>query len=766
MIFFISKFIGKTPVTNLLLFFLFAFCFITKAQMSPGIEWQKCTFSPRGLDGQFQTQQHSGEEWWYSHKNVLNAAGQHTAYVTSGYTGLVSTAATSVAAEQMYNEGPDSPYNPIDTTTFNYSTQPEGCVDRDYLGEHRTPVRGNIGLNTLNGDMIYCKPKTVGALEEVIQDPQNLDYAYVVGVHLGVRPYRDKVNFIPYNRTAANPNDYFSITRLGVSNYSNESGHLYVAKVEIVTGIVIWEGLYGYPDYLPSPLNTYECKSYGYDIIKSSNGNLIATGFAQINNGATAPEYPFILEIDPATGNLLKKTVLPLNNNNVLPLSNPSSGYSLSGIGRSLTEIGSTGNYAIAAAYYFVNTNTDDKNNAFVWCVDQNLNPSNTWATNPVRFAGNGPYNSNIWEIKYHYGLGQLLIPVVSDCISCAYAGDNSGKGKIYRYNPNGTLSTNGTNPSLMGNINAYDLRIGVEETSDGGFVAVSSVRPPTTDHSLPTASELGYLQNCPDLEFAVWDTDPLVVKFTNTGALLWTKTFDLEPNRPRQTPPADLKRQECMYKITQTQDGGYTICGNASNNFDDNYMAKLYNECNAQQSYTTGPNHIIDITSNTTWNTPQTVLGKIVVHPGVTFNITGPNTIIRFADSKLTGIETNLSVMLGGQLTLTDGAQLAPIDNAICHNSTWDGVKIATNPSTENTLLIFPNPTSSNFSILYNGTDIIDANYNIVDVLGKQIKNGSITSNVSQEINTSTFSEGVYFVSLSKDNKTFQKQKLIVLKY
>jgi hypothetical protein len=750
----------------LLSFLALIFVFTSKSQLSPGIEWRKCTWSPRGLDGNPQTQQHSGEEWWYSLKNVLNAAGQHTAYVTSGYTGLVSTAATSLEAQQFYNEGPDSPYNPIDTSTFNYTTLQEGCLDRDYVGEHRTPVRGNIGLNTLNGDMIYCKPKTVGALEEVIQDPQDLNYAYVVGVHLGVKPYRDKVNFISYNPTATSPYDNFSISNLGVSNYSNESGHLYIAKIEIITGTVIWEGLYGYSDYFPSPLNAYECKSYGYDIIKSSNGKLVATGFSQINKNVNSPEYPFILEIDPTTGYLLKKTVLPLNMSALLPISNTNTGFCNSGIGRSLTEIGSTGIYAIATAYYYDNTLNYERNNAFIWCVDQNLNLSNTWANNPIRLAGSGPFNSNIWEIKYHQALGQLLIPVVSDCNSCAFAGQNSGKGLIYRFNPDGTLSGNGTNPSKMGDINAYDLRIGVEETSDGGFVAVSSARPPTADHSLPTASELGYLEYCPNLEFGVWDTDALVAKFANTGATQWIKSFDVSENRPRQTPPLDLKRQECMYKITQTQDGGYTICGNASNNFDDNYMAKLYNECNSQQSYTTGPNYIIDITTNTTWDSSQAVLGKIIVHPGAVFNVTGQNTVIRFADSKLTGIETNLTVMLGGRLNITNGAQLTSVDNAICTSSSWDGVKIAPNPSDENSLLVFPNPANNTFSILYNGSDILDATYSIIDVLGKQIKNGIINSNVSQEINTSTFSEGVYFISLIKDQKVYKQQKLVVLKY
>jgi len=739
--------------------------FTSNAQLSPGIEWRKCTWSPGGLGG-LQTQQQSGEEWWYSHKNILNAAGQHTAYITCGYTNLVSTAATYTAAELMYNEGPNSPYNPITPALYDYTQLPEGCSDRDYVGIHRTPSRGNVGFNDLQGNMIYCKPKTVGAIEEVIQDPQDPNYAYIVGVHLGVRPYKNKVSFISYNPTHAEPGNNFSLSSLGVTNYTNEIGHLYIAKIEIATSNVQWEGLYGYTDYSPLPLKAYECKSYGYDIIKSSNGNLIATGYSQVTNIANGPGYPFVLELDPATGHLLKKTVLPLGGIDVKPLSNPTTGYCLSGIGHSLVEILSTGEYAIANIYYFGNTGSADQNNAVIWCLDKNLNSSTTWANNPIQIAGTAPnYNSNIWEIKYHTATGQLLLPIVSDCSKCGSAGLNEGQGFIYRYNASGMLVHNGTNPSPMGAVNAFDLRIGVEETDDGGFVAVSSVRPPGADHSPPTATELGYLLNCPELGFADWDTDALVVKFTKTGALHWTKTFDLAENRPRVTPPGDLKRQECMYKITQTQDGGYTISGNASGNFDDNYMAKLYNECNSQQVYTSGPNNIIDITANTTWDSSLTVLGKIVVHPGVVFVISGSGTVIRFADSRLTGIETNITVMLGGLVNIVNGAKLTSIDNAICNNSKWDGIKRVENPAAENSLLIYPNPTNNSFSLLYNGTDIAEVDYKVVDMLGKEIRRGKLMSFISEEINTAAFSEGVYSIYLIKSNKVFKKQKLVVIK-
>ena len=121
---------------------------------------------------------------------------------------------------------------------------------------------------------------------------------------------------------------------------------------------------------------------------------------------------------------------------------------------------------------------------------------------------------------------------------------------------------------------------------------------------------------------------------------------------------------------------------------------------------------------------------------------------------------------MLGGFVNVINGAKLTSIDNAICNNSKWDGIKFEANPAEENTLLVYPNPANTNFSILYNGKDIATVNYYIVDMLGKEIKKGLLQSFISQEINTANFTEGVYSVYLSKSDKVFKKQKLVVLKY
>ncbi|MCW3076007.1 MAG: hypothetical protein JWO32_616 [Bacteroidetes bacterium] len=744
---------------------LFLLTFSVPSQIAPGIEWRKCTWSPKGLNGQTQTAEQSGEEWWYSHKNVYDATGTHTAYVTCGYTSLVSTIGTFSAAQLVYNEGPDSPYNPITTESYDYYTLAEGCADRDYVGEHRTPPRGNIGLNDLEGNMIYCRPKTIGALEEVIQDPDELTSFYVVGMHLGVKPFKNKINFLRYNPGPANPADYFSLPALGVTNYTTSYGHMYVAKID-VSGVVIWEGLYGIPDYSLSPLQAYESEGYGYDIIKNSSGHLVVAGMSHPNNSPTKEASPALLELDPTTGYVIKKGWLDVDEPGMGPLSNYHSGTVSFGVAHSLVEIGASQIYAVAVNSFFDSTDTRDRNNAFVWAVDSNFNPSPGWATNPIRFPGNGAmyYNSNIWEIKYHKALKQLLVPVVRDCETCIWAGYNSGQGYIYRLDSAGILIKEGTNPSPMGPVNAYDLRIGVEETSDKGFVAVSSVRPPSADHSFPTSTELGYLASCPELDMNDWDTDALVVKYDSQGKTEWSKTFDREDNGPRVPPPGDLKRQECMYKITQAQDGGYVISGNASGNFDDNYMAKLYNDCNARHTYTVGAENEIHLTSNTTWNNSVNVAGKIIVHPGVTFRVEG-NSIVRFADSKLTGIETNVTVMYGGALQVAPGSTLTSIDPAICQNSKWDGVKIIGDETAENKLVIFPNPATSSFKLIYNGVEGTQFDYIIMDVLGNEILNGRLNSDFTGEINSALLQPGVYFINLYLDKKIAGKQKLVIVK-
>lgn len=559
-------------MTKYLLRFIFLFTSIAiKAQLTPAIEWQSITWEGTALTGSAQTQAQSADEWWFSHKNVYNSSGVHTGYAMVGYLGWVYTPATFSLLQAKFNEGSNSCYNPY-LTSPNFNAP--DCAEREYSGAKRSEFEGNTGLFDLNGNMVWCEEYCVGDLEEVVQSG---NFLYVIGNHKGVKSI-DKTAFLNYNPTSSNPNNNFDLTANATLTCSTNlgTGHIYIAKLDMA-GNVIWQNLYGFPDYNTNKNQAMNSKSIGYDLIVNSNGSLYAVGQGETSIGS--PVNAIILRIDTATGYLISKSTLPFPS--VLNVH----GQPVKELnGKSIVEIGNSTNMAIAALGFFnVPNNYSDAYRAFVYSVDQNLGLNSGWTTNPVGFASTGGNKkSNVWEINYHKKKNELLVGVIADCINCDFAGNNYASGKIYRLLPNGTLSTAGTNPMLMGNINAYDLRLGVVEDKDKGFVAVSS-----TNNNVafipPTPAELGYLfppdPNCVSSitdGYNYWDTDPVVVKFDSMGNLKWRKVFDVIPGRPRQPPPGDLKRQECMYKVSQAGDGGYVISGNCSYNFDDNYVVKL----------------------------------------------------------------------------------------------------------------------------------------------------------------------------------------------
>ncbi|MBZ0206997.1 MAG: T9SS type A sorting domain-containing protein [Flavobacteriales bacterium] len=163
-------------------------------------------------------------------------------------------------------------------------------------------------------------------------------------------------------------------------------------------------------------------------------------------------------------------------------------------------------------------------------------------------------------------------------------------------------------------------------------------------------------------------------------GELIWETRFDAHPGIPGACPPADMRKQECMYKISELDDGGLVVCGNTSDNFDDFYLAKLKPDCQAKVAYANlplDPNNEFHITTPTTWSSDMNVHGKIVVDQGATLTVTNAATI-RFADSEQLDHPTQLVVEQGGRLTVNGNAKLTSMDQ--CPASMWDGIKVKGN--------------------------------------------------------------------------------------
>lgn len=713
----------------------------------PTIDWQSVSYMDEDINGNPSTQNDSGEEWWYEHKNIY-VSGIHTGYVTVGYSSLVSKGNgpadlnTYNDVVNYYNEGTNSYYNPIVATDYDYNNvTPNGdCTDRDYAGEHRTPVRGTVALNDLNGNMIWCKAFTSGEMQGVVQAG---NYIYVIGSHFGTRPLNNHSAFLTYNPTLSNPTNDFSILSVGLSPMSIPSSdvkrRIYVAKLDL-SGNILWEHIYGGIDYATNKELALKSEAYPYDIIVSSNNNLIIAGNITDITGAASEGKSFVFEVETTNGFLINKNILP---NNTILL-NGSSGIQCNGAGgKAICEIGTTQTYAYAAEVIFYQPNANPALTIFEYqAAVYKLNSSLIPTQNPTRFYGQ---KSNVWDITYHTALNKILLPLVDNCAFCANAGINNATGNIYKLDPN-TLSVIG--PAIsMGPITAYDLRVGVCETADGGFAAVSSNSP--VAYPLPTASELAGLTSCVGFNsdsHQVFDTDALVCKFSSSGTLQWKKVFDVKqtpPIRPRASFPGDIKRQECLYKISQAQDGGYVISGNTSFNFDDNYLVKIKNDCQTLASYdykpTTelpnqpfgpytsafNPNVALQVSGNVVWNSSKKIKGVIVINNNSSLTINGVNTVIEFADSNYVGFGSGIYINNGGKLYVNN-ATLTSFQGC-GNNSMWQGIVL-------NSAILSPQNLALQPYVNLNGAKIVNSRHGVITA---QPNNSGSGGGIVQAVNT-----------------------------
>lgn len=77
----------------------------------------------------------------------------------------------------------------------------------------------------------------------------------------------------------------------------------------------------------------------------------------------------------------------------------------------------------------------------------------------------------------------------------------------------------------------------------------------------------------------------------------------------------------------------------------------------------------------------------------------------------------------------------------------------------------LFPNPTSSLINIKVNGSKLINAELNIVDVFGRNIKTIKNIDKNEISLNCEEYADGVYFYQLSENNQGLSTGKFIIKK-
>jgi hypothetical protein len=683
---------------------------------APGIAWKQVTWNANRPDGTVQpTGEESGEDWWYSVQKYKNpSTGVHEGYLTCGYTGFhldITNAAqvsANLAAVSPHEGGTD------------FTIYPD-CGDLEGTMYDKGIVRGNVAKSDLHGNILWNKSLTVGELGAVRQlSDGNI---VVIGVtSIGVGLYTG--SNLPYNPTAPEPGNYLTTSvweaappsGLGLTfpidpdgGFRGAERKLYVAKLD-PSGNVLWENIYGDIPYS----NLFDCfdqTTYGYDIIEMEGGDLMCCGYYSNNKSSgNNLSRSFLLRIEPIVGYLVaKKVILPK-----FPSSTAAAGMGYVTTGNEWSQaLALSKTNGPGATYFVAGTEWNlagpaPYNIGYVLAVNDLLDETaiTGWGINPI-FPHGVTSRSNIWDLEYHVAGGYLAVPTLGNCQNCLFADDNRAEGFIYKVNP---VDGSSIASLPIGNVNAYDLRMGVTETQDGGIAAVCSRRtiaavcPLPADLVNPAAgfdnSACGTcsITTPPDFDYVpgyvpkygYYDSDAYVVKFTSSGMQDWQKTFDADvtdPNSPlpRQPYPGNLKRQECLYKIIENDDGSLVIAGNTSHNFDDNYLVKIYSTCQRDAVYeVSDSDNLIDFVFGTTTLTAGDfstasipgvgkVKGMIRVKNSATLVLDG--VTLQFADTRRIGIPTGITVEKGGKLIIKNNAKLTSLTE--CGPAMWDGIVV-----------------------------------------------------------------------------------------
>ena len=514
-----------------------------------------------------------------------------------------------------------------------------------------------------------------------------------------------------YNPTSSNT--------AGVS-YSSSIAHKrgYLAKYD-QNGSLLWEYTYGLVSS-SLPTEAAEHSVQLWNLLETEDGGIMSVGY-----GIDGHAYPHYLENDDSsyTSEFNLIAIFKTNANGILQWKKAIGGYTdmkAYGISRlgsdyiitggALEENVGTYPFTTGSTYYSYSYTYVMK---FTGSSSAPSTPDDYYINTSA--AGKSEFSTDVTFDN----AGDIIVPAVVEATVGYYDAHGIGKGKIYKLDY-GTLNIVSTY-SLTGlTLCAYDLKFGVCPTTDGGFAVTTSVKS-------PYHSDLPYL-NIPDPyasggyyhlindggnDARFWNNDVYCAKFNSSMDWEWDRIIDDKSNPAEYGTvwPANVRRAECVYDINQTEDGGFIIGGNNSNNFDDEYAIKIGITCNYNYNWA---GHTI--TGAETVTGTKTALGTFTVASGGVLNINNAN--ISFADTRNTKDKyqnadpsnivapTTIIVQPGGRLNINNSTLQA---STSC-GKMWDGIQIIGNPDNKQT-------TSDHQAAVYisNGSVIKEARYGVL---------------------------------------------------
>jgi hypothetical protein len=691
---------------------------------SPGVEWRNYTWlNTEYIGGASVDQRHSDYDWWYDHctayTNPLTKTG-HLGYIGCGVSD--------------YRCGERSGQSPIsyDETSTAYGTYANGCTVATALitgggydyGNWDNPISGHLGLDfnsigrvSPSGQTDFLFSSNYGG--EYLRVKQLSDGTFLtVGSTTATRKRLNATSQsgtpLYYNPTSSSPTDYFINTDIFTGDISlpTNRDHWDVMRFD-ANGNAIFNNIYGLFDFsaggatftdVDNTTKNYSAKQIAFmfsgsanDFAEDAQNNIAVVGSNAVYNETRINPYdvnskefiakPVLIKLD-ASGNVLGKKILGQGY----------TGNQKSGVALAITvaNISGVDCYVVLSQINDWGTTGFQLTNILIEAFPiNNLSAPNVWTKfiagpAPVSSAANpnGNRNSTCWGITFKNN--KLYVPLITDCNFCVYAGNNMGNLYMNVYDLTNTNDgTNTVSSVLLSSVHAFDLKSRITELSSGDFAVISTRKtanwsttrcPGSTPPNYITGDYSSTPNTVANTDW--WNTDTYVAKINAAGAKIWDKSFDSDtPVNCNDYPTTissgggDPKKQECMYGVSEAPDGGIVLSGNNSSNVDDNYMAKLYSDCNSMQTYDIGSINIHNTGPiSITINSSKKINGILRVYNGGTLNINGAGTILEFADSKLIGAPCGIEVYQGGVVNI-NGATLTSIAN--CPGSMWDGIKM-----------------------------------------------------------------------------------------
>ena len=628
--------------------------------------------------GSPQTIAESGEDWWYDIENIYEGV-DHVGYIVSGFATWVNIGTQE--SQAPYNGCPE-----LDRMDPSKVAGPD-CIRPILDDEILSPKQMTVARYDLRGNMVWCFSYANAEEGAIAITPVTGGFVFTGWGTASRNIHGDPIYLNPTSST--------STDIVGIGGCADLRSKMLVGKID-TDGNLQWLNQYNNYDIGGSFTNeeVLKARSIGYDVIEKADGNYRIVGRCFDLNDLDDP-----FDIETAKN---KVFVVDLNTDgqiiNRALFGEPGKHHDA----REITRIGNE---------YFITGQQGDfgETDAFLFKIDHNMNRMNfandEWPVGSgfdaaVRYSTGG--NNVGWDVKV-LNNSKIAWAFIEDCNNCIAGGHNSGKGRIFLFEnspPYGASFIDLENVNTFGfsNVQAFDMKMGLTKTDDGGFACVTTYQvfepnlnaPPWNDIITNLNGQFTSLScNVGNHDPKFWNTNAYVAKFDEDGNLLWDKSIDIDDQAP-QNYPGDWKKQECVYRITEADDGSLVYVGNTSHNKDDYYIAKIASDCCYRKFLEEDYDlfgHVqdgsIDIFSNTTWTPTSfgqstvTVGGSIIIHDDATLTIDGEGTglTMEFADGSKMPYQVKIIVEPGGKLIVKDNVTLTSLSE--CENTMWQGIEV-----------------------------------------------------------------------------------------